>query len=118
MIKFTCQGKVFLLKKRNREKDDISWLCHLAGVQIREPVMFLSGSRDEMVPASHMRDLFQASAHNPNRYFVEFPTGMHMDTWLRGGERYWRVIQVFLEQHARRHDASNGDMKDSLCKVD
>lgn len=38
----------------------------------------------------------KAAAHNRQCLFVDFPTGMHMDTWLAGGDRYWRTIQEFL----------------------
>lgn len=42
----------------------------------------------------------KAAARNNQCLFVDFPTGMHMDTWLAGGDQYWRTIQQFLEQHA------------------
>lgn len=52
-----------------------------------------------MVPPSHMEMLYaRAAAHNQQCSFVEFPTGMHMDTWLAGGDHYWRSIQEFLEK--------------------
>ena len=54
-----------------------------------------------MVPPSHMQMLYaKAAARNNQCLFVDFPTGMHMDTWLAGGDQYWRTIQQFLEQHA------------------
>ncbi|MED6149345.1 Alpha/beta hydrolase domain-containing protein wav2 [Stylosanthes scabra] len=69
--------------------------------QIKQPILFLSGLQDEMVPPSHMQLLYaKAAARNNRCLFVEFPTGMHMDTWLAGGDQYWRTIQQFLEQHA------------------
>ncbi|RYR77231.1 hypothetical protein Ahy_A01g001685 [Arachis hypogaea] len=69
--------------------------------QIKQPILFLSGLQDEMVPPSHMQMLYAKAATRNNRcLFVEFPTGMHMDTWLAGGDQYWRTIQQFLEQHA------------------
>lgn len=53
-----------------------------------------------MVPSSHMQMLYaKAAARNNQCKFVEFPTGMHMDTWLSGGDHYWRTIQQFLDQH-------------------
>ncbi|KEH32463.1 putative alpha/Beta hydrolase [Medicago truncatula] len=75
--------------------------------EIKQPILFLSGLQDEMVPASHMQMLYaKAAARNNRCLFVEFPTGMHMDTWLAGGDQYWRTIQQFLEQHApERNDA-------------
>ncbi|XP_057969749.1 alpha/beta hydrolase domain-containing protein WAV2 isoform X2 [Malania oleifera] len=69
--------------------------------QIRQPILLLSGLQDEMVPPSHMQMLYaKAAAQNKQCIFVEFPTGMHMDTWLAGGDHYWRTIQQFLEQNA------------------
>ena len=65
---------------------------------ISEPILFLSGSKDEMVPPAHMKRLHVASSSNNRCLFVEFPTGMHMDTWVSGGDRYWRSIQLFLER--------------------
>ena len=52
-----------------------------------------------MVPPAHMKRLHAAASSNSRCLFVEFPTGMHMDTWLSGGDRYWRSIQLFLERH-------------------
>lgn len=55
-----------------------------------------------MVPPIHMKLLYaKVAARNKSCLFVEFSTGMHMDTWLAGGDRYWRSIQLFLEQHAQ-----------------
>lgn len=66
---------------------------------VSEPILFISGSRDEMVPPAHMKRLHAASSSNSRSHFIEFPDGMHMDTWMRGGDRYWRTIQLFLEKH-------------------
>ncbi|EPS64763.1 hypothetical protein M569_10016, partial [Genlisea aurea] len=68
--------------------------------QIKQPILFLSGLRDEMVPPSHMEMLYaKAAANNRRCLFVDFPTGMHMDTWLVGGDVYWRTILEFFEKH-------------------
>ncbi|XP_022754822.1 protein bem46-like isoform X2 [Durio zibethinus] len=67
--------------------------------QVKQPILFLSGLQDEMVPSSHMQMLYaKAAAHNRQCLFVEFPTGMHMDTWLAGGDHYWITIQQFFEK--------------------
>ncbi|GLT47775.1 hypothetical protein SLA2020_214380 [Shorea laevis] len=72
--------------------------------QIEQPILFLSGLQDEMVPPSHMQMLYaKTAAHNRQCDFVEFPTGMHMDTWLAGGDHYWNTILQFLEQHAPKN---------------
>ena len=53
----------------------------------------------------------KAAAHNNHCLFVEFPTGMHMDTWLAGGDHYWQTIQQFLQQHApeEKENRSSGN---------
>lgn len=52
-----------------------------------------------MVPPAHMEMLYaKAAAHNRQCLFVEFPMGMHMDTWLSCGDHYWRTIKEFLEK--------------------
>lgn len=72
--------------------------CFWSILQIKQPILFLSGLQDEMVPPVHMQMLYaKAAARNNRCLFVEFPTGMHMDTWLAGGDRYWKTIQEFLD---------------------
>ncbi|XP_009784315.1 alpha/beta hydrolase domain-containing protein WAV2 [Nicotiana tabacum] len=73
--------------------------------EIRQPILFLSGLQDEMVPPVHMQMLYaKAAARNRQCLFVEFPNGMHMDTWLAGGDHYWRTIQQFLEETVRKKE--------------
>lgn len=68
--------------------------------QVKQPILFLSGLRDEMVPPFHMEMLYaKAAACNKRCTFVEFPTGMHMDTWIAGGDHYWKAIRTFLQQN-------------------
>lgn len=81
-------------------------------LQIKQPILFLSGLQDEMVPPVHMQMLYaKAAAHNRRCTFVEFPTGMHMDTWLAGGDHYWKTVQLFLEQNVpqSQDDASSNE---------
>ncbi|KAI3939745.1 hypothetical protein MKW92_039900 [Papaver armeniacum] len=69
--------------------------------KVKQPTLFLSGLQDEMVPPSHMKTLYvKAAAHNKNCIFVEFPNGMHMDSWVSGGDLYWNTVWQFLEQNA------------------
>lgn len=81
-------------------------------MQIKQPILFLSGLQDEMVPPFHMRMLYdKAFERNGQCLFVDFPTGMHMDTWLAGGDRYWRTIQLFLEQNVPESKGSSTHSK-------
>ncbi|XP_015080280.1 alpha/beta hydrolase domain-containing protein WAV2 isoform X2 [Solanum pennellii] len=80
--------------------------------EIRQPILFLSGLQDEMVPPFHMQMLYaKAAARNRQCLFVEFPSGMHMDTWLAGGDHYWRTIQKYLEETVpeKKDDESKKD---------
>ncbi|XP_024979661.1 protein bem46-like [Cynara cardunculus var. scolymus] len=84
--------------------------------QVEQPILFLSGQRDEMVPPFHMQMLYaKAAAHNKRCIFVDFPTGMHMDTWLAGGDHYWKTVQTFIQQNVRekKDDESRLNTSDS-----
>ncbi|KAF6152361.1 hypothetical protein GIB67_006015 [Kingdonia uniflora] len=92
--------------------------------EIRQPILFLSGLRDEMVPPAHMELLYgKAASRNDECTFVNFPTGMHMDTWLAGGDRYWRTVQSFLEhkipekKEIGSHNNINGNIISSFYNL-
>ncbi|XP_074269370.1 alpha/beta hydrolase domain-containing protein WAV2 [Silene latifolia] len=85
--------------------------------QVKQPILFISGLQDEMVPPMHMKLLYaKAAAHNRQCLFVEFPNGMHMDTWLSGGDHYWKTVQQFLQEHAsgKQDDESSSRSNDSF----
>ncbi|XP_072971346.1 alpha/beta hydrolase domain-containing protein WAV2 isoform X1 [Typha angustifolia] len=72
--------------------------------QVKQPILFLSGLQDELVPPSHMQILYDKHVeHNRQCMFVDFPSGMHMDTWISGGDRYWRTIQLYLDSKMTLH---------------
>eukprot|EP00455_Lapot_gusevi_P024909 TRINITY_DN2602_c0_g2_i4.p1 TRINITY_DN2602_c0_g2~~TRINITY_DN2602_c0_g2_i4.p1 ORF type:complete len:218 (-),score=23.03 TRINITY_DN2602_c0_g2_i4:20-673(-) len=71
---------------------------------VQAPILFLSGLRDELIPASQMEALYQAaSSASPSirHEMVTFPTGTHNDTWMRGGHSYTVAILKFLQTHSR-----------------
>nr|XP_043624716.1 alpha/beta hydrolase domain-containing protein WAV2 [Erigeron canadensis] len=84
--------------------------------QVQQPILFLSGLRDEMIPPLHMQMLYaKAAARNKQCTYVEFPTGMHMNTWLVGGDDYWKTVHTFLQQHVLEKEGheSHPDETDS-----
>ncbi|KAG1366357.1 alpha/beta hydrolase domain-containing protein WAV2 [Cocos nucifera] len=82
--------------------------------KITQPILFLSGLQDELVPPSHMQMLYsKAVEHNKHCLFVDFPTGMHMNTWISGGDRYWRNIQLFLDQYISEINQCKSGFKES-----
>ncbi|KIY64104.1 alpha/beta-hydrolase [Cylindrobasidium torrendii FP15055 ss-10] len=65
------------------------------------PILFLSGTSDEVVPAEHMIRLYDiASARDPTSaaiiqdIFKSFPRGTHADTWIQ--RDYLQSISTFL----------------------
>jgi len=59
------------------------------------PLLVLHGERDEIVPLSQGRRLFEAAAR-PKRWYV-IPGAGHNDTYEAGGEAYWRTLAEFLK---------------------
>jgi fermentation-respiration switch protein FrsA (DUF1100 family) len=59
------------------------------------PLLVLHGERDDIVPPEQGRRVFEA-AGGPKR-FVTIPGTGHSDTYVAGGEAYWRALADFLE---------------------
>ncbi|CAJ1935401.1 unnamed protein product [Cylindrotheca closterium] len=62
------------------------------------PVLYLAGRRDELVPHSHMLDLFKATTKSrlPKIHIIK--RGTHNETWLKGGQAYWDAIKSFMAE--------------------
>ncbi|OCK82471.1 BEM46 family protein [Lepidopterella palustris CBS 459.81] len=60
------------------------------------PILFLSGLQDEIVPPSHMVQLFNV-CRAKTKIWHELPTGSHNDTVAEPG--YFDTINEFLQQH-------------------
>jgi fermentation-respiration switch protein FrsA (DUF1100 family) len=63
--------------------------------RLRVPLLVLHGERDEIVPFAQGRRLFEA-APEPKRFFP-IPGAGHNDTYLVGGDAYWRTVAEFLD---------------------
>ncbi|HEY6547397.1 MAG TPA: alpha/beta hydrolase, partial [Vicinamibacteria bacterium] len=59
--------------------------------RLRLPLLVLHGDRDEIVPFNQGRRVFEA-APEPKRFFA-IPGAGHNDTYLVGGEAYWRAVR-------------------------
>merc|ERR1719397_2265141 len=64
------------------------------------PYLFLSGSKDAIVPRVHMEKLYKAVPHNKKSEFV-IEGADHNNTWLLGKERYWIKIRKFISDYGR-----------------
>jgi hypothetical protein len=63
--------------------------------RLRAPVLVVHGERDDIVPFAQGRRVFDA-APEPKRFYA-IPGAAHNDTYVVGGEAYWRVLREFLE---------------------
>jgi fermentation-respiration switch protein FrsA (DUF1100 family) len=68
--------------------------------RVQEPVLFIHGARDEIVPIRMGRRLHEASA-SAAKEFLEIPGAMHNTVWMEGGEEIPGRIRSFLERVAR-----------------
>lgn len=65
------------------------------------PAMFISGGKDQLIPAEHMqRNYLAHGAPKDLKTFVSVTVGTHNDTWQRGGWRYYKELFVFLKKHS------------------
>lgn len=65
--------------------------------KLKVPILYLSGDADEIVPHSHMKELYAKSLESSvdaRMYVVK--GGTHNETWLQGGKPYWNKIREFL----------------------
>lgn len=75
--------------------------------RLRMPLLVLQGDRDEVVPFAQGRRLYEA-APGPKHFFA-IPGAGHNDTYLVGGEAYWRAIADFLAGLPERAPGPPGD---------
>ncbi|KAF2262497.1 BEM46 family protein-like protein [Lojkania enalia] len=63
------------------------------------PILFLSGLKDEIIPSSHMVQLYRICRSEP-KIWKEFPNGSHNDTVAEPG--YFAYIDDFISQYVAR----------------
>lgn len=80
----------------------LKWDSHGKVKELKVPILFIAGAKDEIVPHHHMLRLSQAAGDFAELHVVE--NGMHNDTWLQAGPQYWAWIHGFLVKHAGHWD--------------
>jgi fermentation-respiration switch protein FrsA (DUF1100 family) len=63
--------------------------------KVRVPLLVLHGTADEIVPFSQGRELFEVANEPKSFYAIE--GAHHNDTYLLGGEEYFRTWEAFIE---------------------
>lgn len=100
----------------------LAFLCHQhwpseTSVQriVNTPVLFISGSQDEMVPPAHMVKLHELCGTREGKEFVEMPRGKHNDTCLQPG--YYTAVREFLERWVLKEERRTEEDRDEATKA-
>ncbi|CAO3668985.1 unnamed protein product [Umbelopsis vinacea] len=98
------------------------FLCHQIWPSYREikairksPVLFLSGLKDEMVPPSHMKKLYDLCETSGPKYWKEFAEGTHNDTCIKRG--YFEAVGEFIRDEIWDHVPTFGTSADEKAKI-
>jgi fermentation-respiration switch protein FrsA (DUF1100 family) len=62
--------------------------------EVAAPKLFLVAENDEIVPPDHGRRLFELAPPPKTLYVI--PGAHHNDTYVAGGEPYWKAVGAFL----------------------
>lgn len=63
------------------------------------PILWVSGLKDEMVPADQMKALYQLHSDSSVWEWNEYPDGRHMEIYEQYQVEYWTSLQRFLAKH-------------------
>lgn len=80
----------------------IKWDNDAKVPDVRQPILFIAGGRDELVPPFHMTKLYDLAKNAKHRQIFTVANGGHNDTWERGGKKYYVTVKDFFDTHIRR----------------
>ena len=69
----------------------IKWDSNNKIKDLTQPILFISGDSDELVPTDHMKKLYLLAEKSQNKEFYSVPFGTHNDTWEKAGMHYYQV---------------------------
>ena len=70
---------------------NIKWDSDKKIQKLKQPILFISGDRDELVPTSQMVKLHELAKNSRLPTFFSVKDGTHNDTWERAGPSYYMV---------------------------
>ena len=63
---------------------------------VRQPLLFISGAKDQLVPSWMVQRLHDAAAQSTYREMFSVPDGTHNDTFQKAGPEYARRLRAFI----------------------
>jgi len=72
------------------------WMSKEKIKDIQVPILFISGLKDNLIPAEHMKELYRLCKKAPGTKFCAVPEGTHNDTPFHGGQQYYDFVDRFL----------------------
>jgi len=68
--------------------------------EIKLPILYVTGSKDEIVPTEQTQSLYVASKKSRHAQLYINPDGSHNDTWFSNREMYLATLRAFMtKQH-------------------
>jgi fermentation-respiration switch protein FrsA (DUF1100 family) len=66
----------------------INWDSDVKIRDLKQPILFISGENDELVPTFHMRRLVELAQKSAYKELFSVPGGTHNDTWEKAFDYY------------------------------
>lgn len=76
----------------------IGWNNESIIKNVKQPILFIAGALDEIVPPFHMKQLYDVAANAKLKLFYQILKGGHNDAWEVAGGEYYHRIRLFLEE--------------------
>eukprot|EP01038_Epipyxis_sp_PR26KG_P012548 gene12548-16827_t len=81
----------------------IGWHSDEKVKSLEQPMLFISGDSDELVPPSHMKKLYDAASNSIYKEFYSVSGGKHNDTWHRAGKDYYKTMKRYFDDYIRKN---------------
>eukprot|EP00607_Mallomonas_marina_P008257 CAMPEP_0182417158 /NCGR_PEP_ID=MMETSP1167-20130531/1550_1 /TAXON_ID=2988 /ORGANISM="Mallomonas Sp, Strain CCMP3275" /LENGTH=463 /DNA_ID=CAMNT_0024590499 /DNA_START=161 /DNA_END=1552 /DNA_ORIENTATION=- len=82
----------------------IGWHSDRVIASLSQPILFISGDSDQLVPPSHMTSLYHHATKTTLKDFYSVLGGTHNDTWEVGGMEYYKKISDFLKRVVEKRE--------------
>jgi len=77
----------------------IKWDSDAKISSLTQPILFISGDSDQLVPPQHMKTLHELATKSLGKEFYSVLSGTHNDTWERDGSEYYKRLKAFIDNN-------------------